>query len=278
MHHFPLLTPDFEFLLLRAFPASFCFQWSRTAAPLKGVQGLLLLLDAVSLNGGGDGGSGLRATNDVGLGNGLVSRRGGEVGGGGSGDGGAGLLCDGRGGLLGRGGRSGGVDERGCRLLNNRGSGLLGGSGGSGGVKLERGSGVVLLDGSTGSLVGGLLADVALVHGRLLGTTHVLLGHGDVLGSGGRGGLEGLVGVLGGDLAELLSLLVGDVGGVVKLGVNHILVLDVDQGSEVEDDGGEESQAPQGSDLDEEVANESGEEGLGDVSMVYFVDFKSRSC
>jgi hypothetical protein len=44
--------------------------------------------------------------------------------------------------------------------------------------------------------------------------------------------------------------------------VDEVLVLDVDQGSEVDNKGGEEKQAPLGSDLDEEVADESGEEGL----------------
>jgi hypothetical protein len=44
--------------------------------------------------------------------------------------------------------------------------------------------------------------------------------------------------------------------------VNEILVLDVDQRSEVDNKGGEEKQAPLGSDLDEEVADEGGEEGL----------------
>ena len=44
--------------------------------------------------------------------------------------------------------------------------------------------------------------------------------------------------------------------------VNEVLVLDVDQGSEVDNKGGQKQEAPLGSDLDEEVADESGEEGL----------------
>lgn len=48
--------------------------------------------------------------------------------------------------------------------------------------------------------------------------------------------------------------------------VNEVLVLNVDQGSEVDNKGGQEQQAPLGSDLDEEVADESGEESLRVVS------------
>ena len=67
---------------------------------------------------------------------------------------------------------------------------------------------------------------------------------------------------IGSNLAELSGLLAGNVGGVVQVLVNEILVLDVDQRSEVDNKGGEEKQAPLGSDLDEEVADEGGEEGL----------------
>ena len=46
--------------------------------------------------------------------------------------------------------------------------------------------------------------------------------------------------------------------------VNEILVLDVDQRSEVDNKGGEEKQAPLGSDLDEEVADD-GKDGTRDL-------------
>lgn len=136
---------------------------------------------------------------------------------------------------------------------------LLGGS--SSGV-LGRGSCVVLLNGSTRELLGGGLADVSLVDSRLLGATNVFLSEAHVLRGRLAGSLHGLVGVLGGDFAELLSLLVGDLGGVVEVGVNKLLVGDVNQRSEVDDAGGDEEQAPLGSDLDEEVADDGSEGGL----------------
>jgi len=88
------------------------------------------------------------------------------------------------------------------------------------------------------------------------------------------GSLHGLVGVLGGDFTELLGLLVGDLGGVVEVGVNELLVGDVDQRSEVDDAGGDEKQAPLGSDLDEEVADEGSEGGLKMVSMLGVISWE----
>lgn len=119
-----------------------------------------------------------------------------------------------------------------------------------------------LLNRHARSLVGGLLAYVALVDGGFLGTTDHLLGLGDVLAGSGAGSLECPVAVLGGEVAQLLGLGVGDVGRVIEVLVDQVLVLDVDEGSEVDDDGGEEEQTPLGSDLDEEVADEGDEEGL----------------
>ena len=156
----------------------------------------------------------------------------------------------------------------GGRLLVRGDGRLLNGSG-SGGVLGRRG--VALLNGSTGERFGGVLADVALVDGGLLGTTDVFLSEAHVLRGRLAGSLHGLVGVLGGDFAELLSLLVGDLGGVVKVGVNKLLVGDVDQRSEVDDAGGDEKQAPLGSDLDEEVADEGSEGGLHTVSMLQVI-------
>lgn len=249
--------------------------WMRDA-PLDSMQGLLLLLDAVSLggdgsgsvNGGRDSGDLVRRRDDVRL----VARSSREVGGandGGRLDGRADVL-DGSDGELRAAG--GGGNGRG-RLLGNgraglldRGGGLLDGGGSGSGVL--GGGGVALLNGSTGNLVGGLLADVVLVDGGLLGTTDVLLSQADVLRGCGAGSFHGLVGVLGGDFAELLGLLVGDLSGVVEVGVDELLVGDVDQGSEVDNAGRDEEQAPLGSDLDEEVANEGGEESLEIVSVL----------
>ena len=129
------------------------------------MQGLLLLLDAVSADRLSCGrrhrvdGVGLGDDGRLGAGSGReVVGRLGEDGSGGVLDGSRGVLNRGRGVLDG----SGGVLDRG----DGR-AGLLNRSGG----------GVVLLNGSAGSLLGGLLADVALVDGSLLGASNVLLGH-----------------------------------------------------------------------------------------------------
>lgn len=155
-------------------------------------------------------------------------------------------------------------DDGGAGLLERR-AGLLNGSG-RGGVL--HGRGVALLDGSAGSLVGSLLGYVSLVDGGLLGATNVFLSEADVLRGRLAGSLHGLVGVLGGDFTELLGLLVGNLGGVVEVGVDELLVGYVDQRSKVDDAGGDEEQAPLGSDLDEEVADKSSEEGLEMVSIL----------
>jgi hypothetical protein len=257
------------------------FAGSRATAPLDGGNGLLLLLDAVLLSGesrglvrvGRGGGSGSRcgrelvsavvggrdlvretvglvlgSSREVGVSNDrsrlgrradVVDRSNGEVR---AAVGGGGLLVGG--------------DGR-ARLLGRSGGGVLG-----------RGGGVVLLNGSTWELLGGGLADVALVDGGLLGTTNVFLSEAHVLRGRLAGSLHGLVGVLGGDFAELLGLLVGDLGGVVEVGVNELLVGDVDQRSEVDDAGGNEKKAPLGSDLDEEVADDGSEGGLKIVSVL----------
>lgn len=252
--------------------------WMRDA-PLDSMQGLLLLFDAVDLGGDGsgvvdggrDGGDLVGRRDDVRL----VAGSSREVGGANDGSGldGRADVLDGSDGELGTAG--GGGNGRGRLLGNGRagllnsGGSLLDGSGSGGSGVVCRGSGgVALLDGSTGSLVGGLLADVVLVDGSLLGTTNVLLSQADVLRGCGAGSFHGLVGVLGGDFAELLGLLVGNLSGVVEVGVNELLVGDVDQGSEVDNAGRDEEQAPLGSDLDEEVADEGGEESLENVSVL----------
>lgn len=118
------------------------------------MQRLLLLLDAVSADTLGCGGG--HRVDGVGLGDDvrLVAGRGRELVGRLGEDGSGGGLSGSRGVLDGSGG-----------VLNGR-AGLL-----------SRSGGVVLLNGSARSLLGGLLADVALVDGGLLGTSNVLLGH-----------------------------------------------------------------------------------------------------
>jgi len=283
-------------------PSTFVLSYSMLdfacASRLDSVQGLLLLLDAVHLSrdgrglvrGGGGGRWGRRELGSaIESGGNLVSEGGGGRGlvsaivgsrdlmreavglvAGSSGEVG---VSDDRSGLdrradvvdrsngevraaVGGGGLLVGVDGR-ARLLGR-----------SGGCVLGRRRGVVLLNGSARKLLGGVLADVALVDGGLLGTTNVFLSEAHVLRGRLAGSLHGLVGVLGGDFAELLGLLVGDLGGVVEVRVNELLVGDVDQRSEVDNAGGDEKQAPLGSDLDEEVADDGSEGGLQIVSML----------
>jgi hypothetical protein len=52
------------------------------------------------------------------------------------------------------------------------------------------------------------------------------------------------------------------------VGVDKLLVGNINQGSKVDDAGRDKEQAPLGSDLDEEVTDESGEERLKNVSAL----------
>jgi hypothetical protein len=270
IHSLPLLAADFQLFVLRY--STLDLAWMRDA-PLDSMQGLLLLLNAVLLgrdgrgtvSGGRDSGNLVGSRDDVRL----VAGSSGEVVGGLNGsadvldgsDGEVRTLLGGHGLLLRRGGSA--------RLLENR-VGLVKGSGRGSGVLGGGCRGVALLNGSAGDLVGGLLANVSLVDSGLLGAIKLLLSQADVLRGDGAGSFHGLVGVLGGDFAELLSLLVGDLSGVVEVSINELLVGNVDQRSEVDDAGGDEEQAPLGSDLDEEVADQSSEESLEDVSVPDF--------
>jgi hypothetical protein len=235
------------------------------------MQRLLLLLDAVLLDRHRLGAvSGGRNSRDL-VGSGddvrLVAGSSGEVVSGLDGsadvldgsDGEVGTFLGGHGLLLRCGGSGGLLENRvGLVKCSGRRSGVLGG----------RCRGVVLLNGSAGELLSGLLADVSLVDGGLLGAIKLLLSQADVLRGDGAGSFHGLIGVLGGDFAELLSLLVGDLSGVVEVSINELLVGNVDQRSEVDDAGGDEEQAPLGSDLDKEVADQGSEESLKSVSVV----------
>ena len=227
------------------------FAWQR-AAPLDSMQRLLLLINTVLLDSGGNSRNLVRRVDDVRLGAG----GGREVGGANNGSG-----LDGRVDVL-----DGSDGELRAGVRGGRLAGLLNGSGRSSGLG-SRSRSVALLNGSAGSLVGSLLADVALVDGGLLGTTNVFLSQGHVLRGGGAGSLHSLVGVPGGNLAELLGLLVGNLGGVVEVGVDQLLVGDVDQRSEVDNGSGDEEETPLRSDLDKEVGNEGGEESLWIVSQ-----------
>ena len=97
-------------------------------------------------------------------------------------------------------------------------------------------------------------ASTVLVEG-LLGLCSVLLGV--ALES-----LGGVASVLRSEIPQLVSLLVGQVVALLQLGINDLLVLDVDEGTEVSNDSGDQGQAPQRDKLDQEVGEEGGEEGL----------------
>jgi hypothetical protein len=74
--------------------------------------------------------------------------------------------------------------------------------------------------------------------------------------------LRGISGVLGTEVLDLCRLLVGNVVALLKLGVNDLLVLDVDERTQVGNNGGDERQAPERDELDEEVGDQRSEEGL----------------
>ena len=79
--------------------------------------------------------------------------------------------------------------------------------------------------------------------------------------------------MMDGEVANLLGLLADDLAGVVQVVVDELLVGDVGERGEVDDGGEEEGQAPGWGDLDEEVGQEGGGEGLEVcVSWVRLVD------
>jgi hypothetical protein len=68
--------------------------------------------------------------------------------------------------------------------------------------------------------------------------------------------------VLAGKVLDLLSLSIDQVVALLKLSINDLLVLDIDEGSEVGDSGGNQGQAPERDKLDEEVRNQRRKECL----------------
>jgi hypothetical protein len=99
---------------------------------------------------------------------------------------------------------------------------------------------------------------------RLLCLVGVLLGK--TLNS-----LGSVSGVLVGKTLDLSSLLAGDLATLLELGINDLLVLDVDEGSEVGDEGGDQGQAPKRNELDEKVRDQGSKEGLSQRISNYLV-------
>ena len=98
--------------------------------------------------------------------------------------------------------------------------------------------------------------------GFVLGLANNLLSLGRVLADGRLDGLAGTSGVLSSQVPDLACLLSDDGASVVQLLINEPLVLDIDEGSEEDDGGGDEGNAPGWNNLDEKVADQGGGEGL----------------
>ncbi len=109
-----------------------------------------------------------------------------------------------------------------------------------------------------GRAIGGLGIDglrVADLRGRRATTTaaHVVLCFGGIVSGILLDGFAIPPGMVSRKILDLLSLRTGDVGRVLQVAVNELLVALVDQGGQVDDRSGDEGQAPEGSELDEPV-------------------------
>jgi hypothetical protein len=96
-------------------------------------------------------------------------------------------------------------------------------------------------------------ADETLSLGRVV--THVLLGE---LGDVGR--------VLAGSASDLGSLGADNLGGVLELSIDELLVRSVNERKHKGSSGSDDGKAPVGNNLDEVVRDESGDESLSCVS------------
>jgi hypothetical protein len=83
-----------------------------------------------------------------------------------------------------------------------------------------------------------------------------------IVASVGLDSLESLPSVLACESLDLLGLLANDLAGVLDLGIDELLVHDIDKWSEVDDTGGKKSHAPHGKKLDQVVGEEGCSEGL----------------
>jgi hypothetical protein len=112
----------------------------------------------------------------------------------------------------------------------------------------------------------GSRGEVLLLDFRRGGASTVLvdgvLSLGSVLLGKTLDGLGGVSGVLIRETLDLSGLLASDLTALLKLSVDDLLVLNVDERSEVGDKGGDQGQAPERNNLDEEVRDQGSEEGL----------------
>ena len=75
-------------------------------------------------------------------------------------------------------------------------------------------------------------------------------------------GLGSVAGMLSCKILDLIGLLARQSASMVELCVNHFLVLDINQRTEIGDGSSDQAQAPKRNKLDEEVRDEGCKEGL----------------
>jgi len=123
--------------------------------------------------------------------------------------------------------------------------------------------GAVRRSGRLGGLGGG---------GASPGISNYFLGLGGVVTSVGLDGRGGARGVVGSKLLDLGGLGIDNLGDVVELLVDDFLVVDVDQGCEVDARDTDQGEAPEGNELDEEVGEQRDEEGSDSDSDILGVE------
>lgn len=82
--------------------------------------------------------------------------------------------------------------------------------------------------------------------------------------------------MLRGEIFDLSSLGADNVGSVIDLFVDKLLVLNVDQRPKEDDAGTKETQSPKRKDLDEVVGNERRREGLQRPKLAYLTKRAKR--
>lgn len=79
--------------------------------------------------------------------------------------------------------------------------------------------------------------------------------------------LDSVPGMLVSKFLDLLSLLVGNAVALLNLGIDGLLVLNVDEGTEEGEGSGDQGQAPERNELDEEVGDQGCEESLKNATV-----------